>query len=110
MSGNVLRFEGLGAEFQFCATCLIVQKSAFLANDEIKKELEISGKKPGIHITYIPINKNLPCEEAITIGPSTVLPGPNAVCATHLATTPQSPLAGTRTALITDGSTKMRHW
>lgn len=110
MSGNVLRFEGINPDYEFCATCLIVQKSAFLAGEGVREKIAKLGKLNGTHVTYIPINPNLPFEEAITVGPSTVLPGPNSVCATHLATTPDSPLAGTKTALITDGSTKIRHW
>lgn len=109
MSGNILRFEGLSLEYDWCATCLIVQKSWWLSIQENVDQVNKMSKVPGRHIFYVDLNPDLPCEEAITTGPSTILPGPNSVCATHLLNTNPMKPPGKTLQLGSAGDMRIRH-
>lgn len=71
---------GLAIDIDWCATCLIIQKSAWLE----KHKEEISKPVKELVRLYGSIDPDLPCEIAVTTGPSTILAGPNSVCMTHL--------------------------
>lgn len=101
----VLVFQELSTEYEYCATCLIIQKSAWL--DKNKDALKEPVKERVV--LYGSLDDNLPCEFSVCVGPSTILAGPNSVCMTHLLNNnPMAPL-GKTLQVGSAGDLRIRH-
>lgn len=100
----ILRLQGLSEDYEWCATCLIAQKAAILNDPEVLRRIREA--KGLVTILVSPI-QSLPMEISVTVGPSTILGGPNSVCFTHLiADNPNA--SGRQLAIGKSGDVKMR--